>query len=416
VKFIKYKSKIKSLLSFSELNLFINSANELKVSLLPNPNQNLILYIDSLIQHAKFKFSSSAQQLISQQPKENVSSKIKLKPSSFNTQVVQYSLPKTNLSKGKEEIISHFHPVTSPSSFQPIDEEINQISSIDKQIFSELDELNIDYTAETKNSVLIKVIQLFKKLIFSSIPKSKTEIENFEQIIFNQTSSKSFQQFQQALQPYFGNETGTNEEIIEKYTEKFKTIQANLLTIQQHISSQSSQSYSLVSETNEISQQISTEIQTLSKIQNLLFQSISPENEQYSSHDLLSISQSLQESVNSKIKEFNQLQNIIIDFMNILDSRPNQFSIENFNTIFRSLTNISTTIHGHLMNFQNKTLVEFNENENLLSICEKLFELYMKYEQTFPTIKKIYQELFNNLYDKKNHQNLPSLHIYLLEK
>jgi hypothetical protein len=254
--------KFKSLTSSSDVNCFLNFVNELKASLLETPNEDVIFYIDSLIQHANSKFPSSTQQL-SKPPEKNYSSATKIRSSSFNIKVIPTPSYKTNLSKDKKEIKSQFQPVTTPTEFSPINEEINQFSSIDQQIFFELDDLNINYTPETKNSVLLKFVQIFKTLILSTIPKNETkiEIEDFRQIILNLTLSKSYQQIKQLLQPYFGEETGTDEEIIKKYDEKFKILEKNLLTIQQYLFSQSPQSSSYILSIDEISQHFYTEVQ-----------------------------------------------------------------------------------------------------------------------------------------------------------
>jgi pyridoxal/pyridoxine/pyridoxamine kinase len=91
-----------------------------------------------------------------------------------------------------------------------------------------------------KNSILLKIVQLFKHIISTSLPiQSKTKTQNkiefseFENIIFkllNKLKESSIQQFENILKGYFGSETGTEEEIVSKYHSKFKTIQQHLLS------------------------------------------------------------------------------------------------------------------------------------------------------------------------------------------
>jgi hypothetical protein len=57
---------------------------------------------------------------------------------------------------------------------------------------------------------------------------------------------------------------------------------------------------------------------------------------------------------------------------------------EIFNKIITSLQGIFTKIHKHLKKFNNKALLKFNKNENLLTIGEKLIDLYVQYEKNFP--------------------------------
>jgi hypothetical protein len=80
--------------------------------------------------------------------------------------------------------------------------------------------------------------------------------------------------------------------------------------------------------TDEISTQISNEVQTLSQIQYSLIKSTNKNLKQPQSLNLSSISKPLQESVNTKINEIDQYQNIIVDFMNILFYLNKDFSIE----------------------------------------------------------------------------------------
>jgi hypothetical protein len=70
------------------------------------------------------------------------------------------------------------------------------------------------------------------------------------------------------LQPLFDSETETNEEIIHKYNDKFKTIQNNLLIIQKSVSLKLSKSFTFVALIDEISKQIWVQIQELSQIHN----------------------------------------------------------------------------------------------------------------------------------------------------
>jgi hypothetical protein len=58
----------------------------------------------------------------------------------------------------------------------------------------------------------------------------------------------------------------TDEKIINKYKDKLKNIQDNLLSIHKYISSQSSKSIPLNSSINEISRQFSFELQIFSQI------------------------------------------------------------------------------------------------------------------------------------------------------
>jgi hypothetical protein len=119
---------------------------------------------------------------------------------------------------------------------------IDDHNIFEEQIFSELNQLNILYSSESRNTFLFQIVKIFKKIILSILPNysqtsNKISISKFEQIIFNQINQlnkiyqnqqSSFNQLQQILGEYFGDEIGSEKEIIQKYDEKFYTIQQNL--------------------------------------------------------------------------------------------------------------------------------------------------------------------------------------------
>jgi hypothetical protein len=106
------------------------------------------------------------------------------------------------------------------------------IQTINEKIFLEFYYLNISYSLESKNSILLKILQLFKKIISSSFPKqskiqNKIEFSQFEDMINKQINERkeTLKLFKNTLFQYFGVETGTENEIISKYDNKFKNIQ-----------------------------------------------------------------------------------------------------------------------------------------------------------------------------------------------
>jgi hypothetical protein len=67
--------------------------------------------------------------------------------------------------------------INSSSEFLPQESKnlnINQLqpkSTISKEMFSELEDLNISGSSESKNSILLKIIKLFKNIILSTLPR-----------------------------------------------------------------------------------------------------------------------------------------------------------------------------------------------------------------------------------------------------
>jgi hypothetical protein len=101
-----------------------------------------------------------------------------------------------------------------------------------------MDNLNISYSSETRNSILIQIIKLFQNIISSKLStpfdtQNKIEFSTIEKIILNSLNLKTgstFQKFENILNEYFGNETGTEEELLSKYHSKFETIHQHLLS------------------------------------------------------------------------------------------------------------------------------------------------------------------------------------------
>jgi hypothetical protein len=91
-------------------------------------------------------------------------------------------------------------------------------------------------------------------------------------------------------------------------------------------------------------------------------------------------------------------QKIAINFLKVIDSsiKINDFKIFNIK-IYSVIINESqilkriitflkspfTSIHKHFNRFNNKTLIELNDKDNLLSISVKIINLYTQYEKLF---------------------------------
>jgi hypothetical protein len=123
----------------------------------------------------------------------------------------------------------------------------------------------------------LKIIGLYKKIISQSFSEQfKTqnivEFSNFEEIIFNQINGtkKSFILFQDILKSYFGNETGSEEEIISKYTFKFNNIQKSLHSISNIINSNINQNFNIINQITIVKQYLPSLRSDLMKINQIL--------------------------------------------------------------------------------------------------------------------------------------------------
>jgi hypothetical protein len=119
---------------------------------------------------------------------------------------------------------------------------------------------------------------------------------------------------------------------------------------------------------------------------------------------------------NISSQQFLNIMNIILNLLNTIASpipihnfqefkiqisslSVNEFS--KFNNIIINLQNILNKIHDHLNKLKNITNIELEPNDNLLTISEKLVNLYILYESTLPFIKRTYENLFHNIYNNK---------------
>jgi hypothetical protein len=150
--------------------------------------------LDSFISHAQIKFSD--QPTISNDKKQNVSNfqfnKQQISPKYF-TQPSKQDFPNSTSLSPKQEYLKPVQASNFQSNFQNLhfeksplnDQEFKNPSfqenenlnlqhqshsnqTINEQIFSELDDLNISYSSESKNLILLKIVQLFKKIISSN--------------------------------------------------------------------------------------------------------------------------------------------------------------------------------------------------------------------------------------------------------
>jgi hypothetical protein len=125
------------------------------------------------------------------------------------------------------------------------------------------------------------------------------------------------------------------------------------------------------------------------------------------SQNIIQFSNNVQQLANNKQTVINLLKVIgssipFCDFKRY-NKQVSSFSIyeeENFNTLMTSLQNSFLLIHEHLQKFKNKTQIVLNEDDNLLSISEKLVALFPPHEDTFQTMKKSYEDAFHNLFER----------------
>lgn len=136
--------------------------------------------------------------------------------------------------------------------------------------------------------------------------------------------------------------------------------------------------------TNEISQQLSTGIQKLSQIQNLLIKSTNQTIKQSQSQDLFSLSNLLQESVNSKINDFNQYQQTIFDLMKIFYYEKSDFS-------FEKASETTSNINKLLNTFQTNIILPMNQQDEMgfIDAFNFLFHTCINFYETLMNISSL---------------------------
>jgi hypothetical protein len=248
-----FTSEIYELTNADNSKIFCDIATNLKNKLKNHTtNSSKIEWqLDSLISHAERKFP--IKQTTSNDKKQNIQNlqfnQQPQKPPKISDHLQKQNFKKSPLQSPKQENLKLVQQSNFQSDVQNIqikksplnDQQLNYLpfrenekfklqphfhpnQTLNEQVFSELDDFNISYSFGFKNDILLKIVQLFKKIISSNFPEQsktqcKIQFSKFEEMINNQINGRKelFVQFKNILQHYFGNETGTEEEIISKY-------------------------------------------------------------------------------------------------------------------------------------------------------------------------------------------------------